>query len=206
MPNFSSYLRLEAIPNISTVNAITLSSAITLSYLALYTGYDKETKALKPSNLLDLVLLRRGIDWTLVELNKAISLSGLTCVILAYLPEVKEQKRELLFISMSMLWTHTIYSFYKFWQFNPQKLWTDKLVKRVSAVLGSLGQVALVGGYFYEQVVDPTVLILTTIGFSIGHFVTMEIDYKYRLQVRPYAYLPFPAAVYTLYQYFIGSK
>ena len=38
--------------------------------------------------------------------------------------------------------------------------------------------------------------------FSIGHFWTMEVDFKYKLQVRPYAYLPFPLALLVLYYLF----
>jgi hypothetical protein len=203
--SFSHLFKLEAIPTQKLLsNPIALSSAVTLSYLAFYTGYDKEKKRLQPSNLLDLFFFRRGLDWSLVEWNKAISLSGLTTVLLAYLPQLKEQKRDLLFISMSMLWTHSVYSYYKFWQFSVKKLLADKWMKRLSVALGGLGQVALVMSYL--EYYDPKVLMLSTIGLSLAHFVTMEVDYKYRLQVRPYAYLPFPLAAYTLYEYFFGPS
>lgn len=205
--SFSSAFKLQAIPTEKLAsNPFVISGAVTLSYLALYTAYDKQESKLIPSNLLDLVLVRRGWDWTLVELNKAISLSGLTTTILAFLPELKEQKRDLLFISIGLLWGHSAYSFYKFWQLNPKKLLSDKLIKRVSVVLGGLGQAALLTSYFAKQEIDGALLFLSTIGLSLAHFVTMEVDYKYRLQVRPYAYLPFPLAAYTIYQYFFGSS
>ena len=54
----------------------TTSLAVTASYLIFYTAYDKVKKTLVLQNLKDLVSLGRGLDWTLVELNKAISLSG----------------------------------------------------------------------------------------------------------------------------------
>jgi hypothetical protein len=34
------------------------------------TAYDKTRKTLVPSTLMDLILCKRGYDWTLVELNK----------------------------------------------------------------------------------------------------------------------------------------
>ena len=42
--------------------------------------------------------------------------------------------------------------------------------------------------------------------FGIIHFYTMEIDYKFILQVRPYAYLPFATAAIALGYTMITSK
>ena len=35
---------------------------------------------------------------------------------------------------------------------------------------------------------------------GVSHFYTMEIDFKGVLQVRPYAYLPFPLSAVVLFQ------
>jgi hypothetical protein len=44
-------------------------------------------------------------------------------------------------------------------------------------------------------------LALSTTVLGMAHFYTMEIDYKYVLQVRPYALLPFPLAAAVLYRW-----
>ena len=94
-------------------NAYVVSGLVTGSYFSFYTAYDKTKKVLVLQNLIDLVTLNRGLDWTLVEINKAISLSGLTTLLLGFLPHFKDQSKELIWISMNLLWTHSIYSFYK---------------------------------------------------------------------------------------------
>ena len=147
--------------------------------------------------------MRKGWDWTLKELNKAISLSGMTLMLMSFLPEMKgtaEDKKNLLWISMNMLWGHSVYSMYKFYQFDLRKVLSDKWIKTLSFFLGSAGQLALAAGYWGKISSDMLVGAVTTL--SIAHFWTMEVDYKYKLQVRPYAYLPFPLAAWALYSYF----
>lgn len=176
---------------------------MTLSYFAFYTAYDKGQKKLVLKNLTDMVTLKRGLDWTLVELNKAVSLSGLTTMTLAFLPQFKSQSKDLLFISMSSLWLHSIYSSTKFYQNSLTKFFKEGTVRKISITLGSLGQLALAAGYWGH--ISPDVFISTAIGFGIAHFWSYEVDYKYVLQVRPYAYLPFPLAGYALFEWFLGT-
>eukprot|EP01036_Dinobryon_divergens_P022413 gene22413-30665_t len=183
-------------------NPYILSSTVSLSYVVFYTGYDKASKSFAPNNILDLFLARRGIDWTLVEINKALSLSALTTMLLSFLPSdvirwnEEKDKRTLLWVSMNMLWIHAVYSSYKFYGFSPKRIWSDKAIKRLSIALGSLGNLALVAGFF--GTISSEALILTGTALGISHFWTMEVDYKYKLQVRPYAYLPFPLAAAVL--------
>ena len=176
-----------------------VSGAVTFSYLAFYTAYDKAESRFIPSLLLDLVLVRKGWDWTLKELNKAISLSGMTVMLMSFLPDT-QHPRDLLWISMNMLWGHSVYSFYKFYQCDLRKVLADKWIKTLSVCLGAAGQLALAAGYWGQ--IDTNALVLSTTTLSIAHFWTMEVDYKYKLQVRPYAYLPFPLAAWALYRYF----
>lgn len=184
-------------------NPYALAGGVTASYLMFYTAYDKATKTLVPKNLVDLVLCRRGLDWTLVELNKAISLSGMTVMLMSFMPQLKSKSKELLFIAMNMLWGHSVYSFYKFYSFNPLQVIRDKWIKQLSIVLGMAGSVAISAGYW--GYISCTNLLLSGTFFGIAHFWTMEVDFKYKLQVRPYAYLPFPMALYNLYNYFVGK-
>lgn len=181
-------------------NPYVLSGGIAASYFAFYTAYDKKTKTLVLSNLSDLVTCKRGLDWSLVEANKALSLSGLTTMLLAYLPECEEMRGDLLWISMVTLWGHSAYSFYKFYQFDIRKVLSEKWMKRISVLLGSAASLALAAGNFNQLTMG--VMAASTTALGLAHFYTMEIDYKYVLQVRPFAYLPFPLAAFVLYNVF----
>jgi hypothetical protein len=185
-------------------NPYVLSGAIAASYFAFYTAYDKKSKSLVFSNLTDLVTGNRGLDWSLVEANKALSLTGMTTMMVAFLPEAAEIKKDLLKISMVTLWGHSVYSFYKFYEFDYRKVISEKLMKKLSVVLGSAATFSLAAGVF-EQFTGAALAVTTTI-LGVAHFYTMEIDYKYVLQVRPFAYLPFPVAALVLYSAYTGRS
>ena len=95
------------------VTALSLASFV--SYILLYTAYSKASKQLEFGLLLDVFLLRKGIDHTLVELNKALSLAGLTLLCVAFLPGFEASRYELLWSAMLQLWVHSVYSIYKFY-------------------------------------------------------------------------------------------
>ena len=181
---------------LGNLDAYSIVGLVLASYLGLYTAYDKQKKTLVLKNLIDLVTLNRGLDWTLVELNKAISLAGMTGMLMSFLPVFEKQSRGMLFTSMSMLWIHSIYSIYKFWGYELKRFMDDKTIKKVSTAFGAAGQLALVGG-FYGYISAEAFAYSATI-LSVCHFWTMEVDYKWVLQVRPYAYLPFPMALAAL--------
>ena len=170
-------------------DAFILTTAVAIAYIAFYTAYDKTSKTLKSSQLLDFFLLRRGLDWTLVEINKALSLTAITTLLLSFSQYFIEIRKNLLYISIVLLIIHAVYSSYKFYDFQLMKLLKDKNIKKLSIVLGSLGQYIVMLGYL-EMIPFKALLFLGTI-LSLGHFWTMEVDFKYVLQVRPFAYLPF---------------
>ena len=181
------------------MSASAVTGLVTVSYIGLYTAYDKQKKRLDPGLVKDFVLLKRGLNWTLVEANKAISLSRLTVVLLSYLPAFGEVSAELLYDGMSCLWVHSVYSFYKFYGLSPMNVLKDKTIKQVSVGLGVAGQAALAGG-FYGYISDGALIVASTV-LSLTHFWTMEVDYKMQLKVRPYAYLPFVLGVPVFVEY-----
>jgi hypothetical protein len=183
------------------ISSYSLSGGVTASFFLLYTAYDKNSKSLTSRNLVDLFLCRRGLDWTLVELNKTISLSGLSIFLISCLPQFSGEREDLVYIAVNMLVAHGIYSSYKFYQFDPYKVLQEKFIKKCSVLLGAVSLGALLFGYFNYISVPTVVLSVTTL--SVSHFWTMEVDYKYRLQVRPYAYLVFPLAALALFKYFV---
>jgi hypothetical protein len=100
------------------LNAILVTAAVLASYLAFYTAYSKANKTLELQLLIDVFTLAKGLDHTLVELNKAISLAGITTLSMAFLPGFEGFKNDLLLSAMVTLWTHSIYSIWKFYGSN----------------------------------------------------------------------------------------
>ena len=134
-----------AMSTIRTMNPVLITTLTTASYLLGYTAFSKSEKKLKPSLLVDVLAVRKSLDHTLVELNKAISLSGLTVLTLAYCPGFDIHSRDLVWHSMVLLWTHAVYSSFKFYGTNhiphittfpsaPVELLSDKAKTRAVAV------------------------------------------------------------------------
>mmetsp|Transcript_17369 Transcript_17369/g.20854 ORF Transcript_17369/g.20854 Transcript_17369/m.20854 type:complete len:201 (-) Transcript_17369:60-662(-) len=185
-----------------------LSAIVVCSYFAFYTAYNKKTKALSGSLLLDVLFVRRSLDFTLVELNKAISLAGLTLLCIAFAVGGVDKEGTIRH-AMLMLWIHSIYSIYKYYgsKMMPklQRLKGLKLprlgadgvesMKLTSLIAGTMAQLMLSVTFYciYKNhdlsLITP--LGLTSVALGTAHFYTMEIDYKGVLQVRPYAFLPF---------------
>jgi hypothetical protein len=86
-----------------------------VSYLLFYTAYSKMNKTLEPALLIKVLTMSEGLEHTLVEMNKAISLAGLTVLALAFCPGFDAMRWELLWHAMVLLWTHSCYSAYQFY-------------------------------------------------------------------------------------------
>ena len=111
-------------------------AAILVPYLLFYTAYSKQEKKLDFKLLVVVLTVSKSLDHTLVEMNKAISLAGLTALTVPFLPAItavtgREAMRDLTFISMSVLWVHSCYSSFKYYGSNniPSiTLWGPKTV------------------------------------------------------------------------------
>jgi len=81
----------------------------------------------------------------------------------------------------------------------------EKLVgiKKLSIILGSLCQLLLSAGYL--QWISMAALCYGSLSLGIAHFYSMEIDFRWKLQVRPYAFLPFPLAAGAMLYYAVSS-
>jgi len=66
-------------------------------------------------------------------------------------------------------------------------------VKKISIIAGSFAQQAQMHGVVFNS----GSLLAFAVAITMGtiHFYSMEIDFKGILQVRPFAYLPFPLAL-----------
>jgi hypothetical protein len=92
-----------------------ISGLTAASYLFLYTAYDKQTKQLSRDLLVTVLTNRKGN--LLVELNKLISLVGITLLcIAALLPaSAHELSMQLLYQAIGLLWIHSAYSLWKYY-------------------------------------------------------------------------------------------
>jgi hypothetical protein len=174
------------------------SLGVFLSYIAFYTAFDKKSKSLQPMLIITILLLQGdgGLTHTLKELNKAISLAGLTILLFSFADLHGYDAAELLRIAMVTLTVHSAYSFYEFYGCSLDAVLKDKLLKPTSIVLAVLCQCLLYFSYFSEAI-PHSVLALEATVLGILHFWTYEVDFKYVLQIRPYAYLPFVVGGYV---------
>mmetsp|Transcript_3584 Transcript_3584/g.9165 ORF Transcript_3584/g.9165 Transcript_3584/m.9165 type:complete len:213 (-) Transcript_3584:346-984(-) len=192
----------------STPLVVTLG--VNASFLAFYTGYSKAEKAYKPSLVWEVLTLKKGLNHTLVELNKQISLSGLGTLAVALLPPCEPFREELVRNAMGMLSVHSIYSTWKYyggknipslsewWATSTiGDLMNDKSivrgVKRASIILGVLSQGLLWGDYLKVSPETKSSLVWgSAIVTGTSHFYLMELDFKWVLQVRPFTFGIFP--------------
>jgi len=188
--------------------AVTLG--VNASFLAFYTGYSKAEKAYKPSLVWTVLTLKKGLNHTLVELNKQISLSGLGTLAIAFLPPCEPFRKDLVRNAMGMLSVHSVYSTWKYygsknipslsewWATSTIGDLTDKKtivrgVKRASLILGVLSQGLLWGDFFkVSPDTKSTLLCGSAIVTGTTHFYLMELDFKWILQVRPFTFGIFP--------------
>ena len=78
-------------------------------------------------------------------------------------------------------------------------------IKKLSLFWGMVSQYALLAALFFVDSPNVQALLMggVSVLFGISHFYSMEIDFKFRLQVRPFAYLPFPLAACAI---FVAAK
>ena len=176
------------------------SVLIFISFVLFYTMYDKFSGRLVPSNLLRLLTFQEGVDKFLVEMNKALSLSGLTVLAFSFFPIYKKRVRyALLWNAVVQLWVHAVYSTFKYYgSKNIPRIstfldWSSEAIKKISIFLGIVAQLVLSLGYF--SYINWFQLSLFGLSTSVLHFYTMEIDHKYVLRVRPYAFIVFPLSL-----------
>lgn len=179
------------------LDAIQISILTFISFLLFYTMYNKKEKRLVWSNLVNVLMLTHGLDYSLVEFNKAISLSGLCVMCLAFLPIFERDMYGLLLSGFIQLLVHTVYSIYKYYGgkniplFSTFIYFRRQWMKKLSIVFGFLAHVTFV---LFGLLMGYSSAFLIGIVLGVLHFYFMEIDYKFVLRVRPFAYVVLPLA------------
>lgn len=182
---------------LTSLNSLETSLLVFVSFLLFYTMYDKVTRRLVPANLIRIITLQEGIDRFLVEFNKALSLSGLSVLCFSFFPiYTRRMQNSLLWSAMLQLWTHALYSVVKYYGTKNIPVITSFLDmrsdrwKKLSIITGLIAQTVLSLGYF--SFLKMQTLALFGISMGLLHFYLMEIDHKFVLRVRPYAFVVFP--------------
>ena len=70
-------------------------------------------------------------------------------------------------------------------------------VKKISILLGAAGQLAI-SAAFLGLVSGPLVTCWLAVGLGTAHFYTMEVNFKWALGIRPFAYIVFPIVTLAL--------
>eukprot|EP00128_Syssomonas_multiformis_P018288 Colp12_sorted_trinity150504_noHs@27759 len=174
------------------MGAIAVTAAVVLAYLGLYSAFDKKTKSLKFQLLVDIFSFRR-LDFSLKEINKVISLAGLTLLPLAFiLPGDRRSQMGLIYSAVVLLMVHSCYSLQGFYGYSFSRTITNN-PKRVAIIYGTIAQSILLYTVYESDAL--TLLLFGGLLFSVLHFYFMETNSAGELQVRPFAYLPFPLVI-----------
>jgi len=115
-------------------------------------------------------------------------------------------RASLIWQAMLMLWTHTAYSAYKYYgspHIPPVQMWTRNPVADFNsndpkARLSAVKKFAIVCGWISQILLAFFALPALTLAAGVAHFYSIEVDYKFKLGVRPYALLPFPLAALAI--------
>ena len=178
--------------------SVVLVSVVTfLFFLCTYTAWDKGGRRLSMDCLLDVVLLRRGVEHSLVELNKVLALTGAAVLPMAYFFD--NPMSHVNFVLWSQL-VHAAYSTYKYYGdkipylsgYNKivSELLDDRSkkrrligIKRLSVVFG-VASLGMLGNQVFVEGWAVTAVSIAVLVAMLVHFIAMELDFKLVLQVR----------------------
>mmetsp|Transcript_3673 Transcript_3673/g.5346 ORF Transcript_3673/g.5346 Transcript_3673/m.5346 type:complete len:232 (+) Transcript_3673:114-809(+) len=196
--------------------AWTIGSVV--AYLGLYTAYDKSSKKLEAKGVLDVVLCRKGLDFTAVQMNKVISLAGLSGLGLAFMPGFDgycSDPQGLFRISAGLMGAHIAYSSWKYYgsgnipyvssfpsMISEARSSKSKDVlnfKRKLSILCGISSSSLMFACWPMGYIPVTVgSSCSILGLGVLHFYLMEVDYKNALQVRPFGMTAFVIPILAL--------
>lgn len=149
-----------------------------------------------------------------VQLNKVAALVGLALLGLPYLPFAwifinPLRRGELITHAAFILWSHTCYSLYKYYGSKNIPAVTISYfgdfvkdngvvrMRKLSLLVGLMVQ-TISTCWFFEWAPLSSTLIASANLFGFMHFYTMEVDYKGKLGVRPFGFLPFVTAALSV--------
>eukprot|EP00946_MAST-07B_sp_MAST-7B-sp1_P004415 g4415.t1 len=171
----------------------------------------EQIRRLSVDNLKDVLLLRRGVGHTLVELNKILALTGLSVIPVAYFSG--NAQKHLKWALWSQV-VHTLYSTYKYYgdkvpylsgfpaiisELSDTKSKKRRLVgvKRLSIIFGSVA-LGLLSAQVFIRDYAVNLISIVVLASALIHFISMEVDFKFVLQVRTTGNWTIPLVVVSI--------
>ena len=121
----------------TSIEPIAITATIIVSFLIFYTGYSKAEKRMAPSGIFKVLFFTSGINHTMDQVNKLISLAGLTQLGLVFLvPQIEKYypnpyftaiingKSPLIWHALIELMIHAVLSLIVKYKWNPIKIYT----------------------------------------------------------------------------------
>lgn len=207
----------------STMNSAVAAALVVAFFVLTYTAYDKTLKRLDVQQLVNVLALRKGWHHSLGEVNKVLALAGLPLLVAKHVPFVPQALSDggsgLFDAGLSLLLVHSALSVVLF---APRQQWWPALHRplqeaaatalgkattkqrmealRVLSVI--VGHAALAVAVLVSVTILPWADALASTASALGvfHFLTMEVDFRGTLQVRPAAYVSLLPAVAQLLQ------
>lgn len=169
------------------------------------TGYEWVNKEWRLGRIIDVLTFGRGSDFTLVELNKVLSTSSLTILLLSWLPAFSGKNKELMFLSMVCNAIHTVYSMNKYFGLSIKRILDSRGDMKLSLVAGIAANVCIALGY-YGKLQQHHLMLASVFGGTLHYFFMKNAQGGGRLNIKPFAYIPlilFANVVY--YQFKSGN-
>ena len=175
----------------AVVNELQLTLLCILSYILLYSCYDKLQKKLKIIPKLKQIFSFKNVKYSLNEINKVLALSGLTLFAYSFINLTKSHDiKKIRVYAFYILAIHGSYSLYTFLDkyFGPKKF---------AMFFGScsLTSMFLIQFEFIDMKYSILSLIIATL-----HFYTMETKPN-GLQIRPYGYVALITSIIAIALY-----
>ena len=165
-----------------------------VAYLTFYTTHCEKTKSFSLTLLQDVVLVRRSLEFTLTELDRIISLTGITLIGFAFWPYFEVHRTSLLRHAHALLWAHTVYTVCKCCVTGRIKSLGGVRgivpLKVASLVFGAAAQLALWRTHSSFVEVNQLVGGLFALVAGAAHQYSMAVDKRGICCIRPFGYAP----------------
>jgi hypothetical protein len=182
-------------------------STILSKCLLLYvvTGFESPNSGWHLDRIINVLTFKPNVDFTLVELNKILSTTALTMILLSWLPSFSGKNHQILQIALPCTIIHQIFSVNKYFGFNLKRIMDSRGDLKLALIAGFCANVALVLRYL-NKIQDHHLMLATLIGGTL-HYYFMKTGWNGgALNVKAFGYIPFIIAPIALYYQFKANN
>merc|ERR1711972_1166731 len=165
-------------------------------YLILFTSWDKKAGRPDFQILVDVMTLKLGKEKMIGEQNKALGLNALTVLGLAFFPYFRDHAYGLIVSSIVQILMHILASLTVMYGTNKLPFISSyfknegeaKNLKKLSVIFGVVSNLVMIAYYFGK--IDLVSTGMLALIFAIAHFYVIEMDFKWQLKLKPFAFAP----------------